>query len=86
MLYEVITSYKFKGRQGAYTTTQIREALNGTRILDDDIKWKNGQVDAEKSEVIGKCDQLSKAKGIPYGMLRSWVTFNGKAVNQQLLV
>ncbi len=81
-------SFKKGGITGTKTMAEMRHAMLTGAIGGERVNWKKGSgtsiVPASNAEVVTKLDGLAKNKGIPYGMLRSWVTHNGQAVNHRL--
>lgn len=77
-------SFKKGSIPGTKTMREMRQAIRSGKFGSEDIRWQKGDQLASKPEVVTRLDQLAKGKGIPYGMLRSWVTHNGQDVNAQL--
>lgn len=78
-------SYSKGGLASKVTTEQISKIVKTGKKDDEDVKWiDKNEKDVKTEDVLHKLNSLRDGKGIPYGMLRSWVVHNGQNVNAQL--
>jgi hypothetical protein len=77
-------SYKKGGLPGEMTTLQIQGVFDNGTMGGRPVQWKHGEVNIDKNTALADFRDKRKAKGIPYGILRSFASDKAENIHQHL--